>query len=171
MPLLLHVPTSTDELLDYPPTDPWHRAAIVWAWCRPAQGQNKRDRLSFEEFAALGIPGLSSKNTVSKYWRWFNNAVRVRAVPQSAPGKTIEVYAEDMPWPVPDWYAGRKVHTLKAIEQLHPTSLNSFLDKRYHQFGGGLPRHHLEKPGRDLLPKNWDKGLTDAEREAARHAD
>lgn len=56
----------------------WERAAIVWAWTAPrefganqhTQGVNS-DTLSFSAFAALGIVGLRSKNSVAHYHsRW-----------------------------------------------------------------------------------------------------
>jgi hypothetical protein len=56
----------------------WGTAAIVHAWTdnqQGTQGDQKKvsDRLGFQEFAALGIRGLSSVPSVRKYrraWEW-----------------------------------------------------------------------------------------------------
>jgi len=58
-------------------------AALVWAWTeetkggRPSKTCPKVGRLSLSEFAALGIRGLTKRDTVAKYraaWQWAIDA-------------------------------------------------------------------------------------------------
>jgi len=66
----------------------WKLAALIYARVR-VQEQNGRPRtekvnldlLSPEQFAALGIRGLTSKTTVRAYWRAWNSAI-IRGIAQ-----------------------------------------------------------------------------------------
>lgn len=77
---LFHIPESISEVasivghamgLAY--ASHWGTAALVWAWTeetkggRPSKTCPKVGRLSLSEFAALGIRGLTKRDTVAKY--------------------------------------------------------------------------------------------------------
>ena len=93
----------------------WERAAIVYAFTEPQQGkrtdvQGTLDeelaaatsdspvtRFSISEFAALGIPGLSSHVTVAKYRRAWQVAMEEGRAAEPVQGRPVDL--PDMEWP------------------------------------------------------------------------
>lgn len=67
-------------------------AAFVWAWTY--EGTNQSDAgslLSQREFAQLGVRGLGSRNTVSKYRKLWQAAIDRGLASEVSPGDTIEL--------------------------------------------------------------------------------
>jgi hypothetical protein len=71
----------------------WERAAIVFAFTRDGAinqhdvpGKNTQHLLTFNEFAALRISGLTTHNTVGRYHRAWATTGRV-----ATPGKTVDL--------------------------------------------------------------------------------
>ncbi|MGW5524125.1 hypothetical protein [Gordonia sp. NPDC003950] len=78
----------------------YERAAIVWAYCQPRQGQTsgsstRSGKYSFEDFAALGITGLRTRKTVAGYWKRWQRAIDDGRAPEVQPGTEV-------PWNVID---------------------------------------------------------------------
>jgi hypothetical protein len=84
----------------------WERAAIVWAYVHSSENQahvktDMRGKLyTPESFAALGLSGLRSKNTVQAYWQAWQDAMKKRKAKAVKPGDTIEV--PDLTFPSTD---------------------------------------------------------------------
>lgn len=78
----------------------WRRAAIVWAFTTDKQGQRTShtsvQSLGVAEFAALGISGLQSRNTVAKYRRAWAKAIEAGHAFDVQPG-------DDVVLPGVDW--------------------------------------------------------------------
>lgn len=78
----------------------WATAAVVYAWTedldrgRPKNGE-KSSLLSQAEFAALGIRGLSTRDSVRKYRRKWEQAIERGWAKASAPGQPVELPARD----------------------------------------------------------------------------
>lgn len=85
-------------------TRKWEKAAIVWAYVHSSENQAhvKSDMKPYtpESFAALGIAGLRSKNTVQSYWAAWQNAINNGNAQPVKPGDTINEPAT--PWPGTD---------------------------------------------------------------------
>lgn len=85
-------------------TRKWEKAAIVWAYVHSSENQAhvKSDMKPYtpESFAALGIAGLRSKNTVQSYWATWQNAINNGNAQPVKPGDTINEPAT--PWPGTD---------------------------------------------------------------------
>lgn len=84
----------------------WQRAAFVFAFTapgkagRPAKGNTGRTtrKMSFEEFAKLGIVGLRTRKTVALYWKIWNDSPSTLKVGVE-PGETVQLPDEDEhPW-------------------------------------------------------------------------
>jgi hypothetical protein len=80
----------------------WERAAIVYAFTGPGQPgpQGNRPatpRISFADFARLGIVGLTDNNTVSDYHEAWDKAIKAGAASEVKPGDTISL--PKLPWP------------------------------------------------------------------------
>lgn len=73
----------------------WKRAAIVWAFTTNRQGQrtSPTSGIGVIEFAALGITGLQSKNTVTKYRKAWAKAIADGVATDVKPGDVIELPA------------------------------------------------------------------------------
>jgi hypothetical protein len=70
----------------------WGVAAIVWAFVEDQQGQRQlrskvTEVLGIREFAALGIRGLKSHNSVSKYRSAWQHAIDEGWAEPAEPGK------------------------------------------------------------------------------------
>lgn len=83
----------------------WERAAIVYAFTRddgrtgrPPKVARTSDFLNFGEFAALGISGLRSKDTVARYHRAWQEAVDSGAAEPVEPGQKI-IVLPGLEWP------------------------------------------------------------------------
>lgn len=58
----------------------WERAAIVYALTKPSQGQRTspkigQGKISFSDLAKWNVVGLTSRNQVSAYWHFWDDAV------------------------------------------------------------------------------------------------
>jgi hypothetical protein len=84
----------------------WHRAAIVYAFTRPGgrgpgadpdAATAESDSLSVPAFAALGLQGLNSHVTVTRYRRAWQWAMDQGAAEEARPGMAVDL--PDLPWP------------------------------------------------------------------------
>jgi hypothetical protein len=85
----------------------WSRAAMVFAWTEPGQAgrpktqKNSGDvtqistKISFSDFAALGIFGLKTRKTVAQYWHAWDNARQDGAVTDVVVGEEVSLPDED----------------------------------------------------------------------------
>lgn len=79
----------------------WELAAYVHAWTyetkggRPPETGKKVDRFSCTEFSQLGVRGLSSKPSVTKYRRAWSAAIEQGLVTEVEPGDEIDLPEED----------------------------------------------------------------------------
>lgn len=93
----------------------WKRAAMVYARVRVQAEQGrpsdeekvKSDLLSPAEYAALGIHGLCSKNTVRRYWQAWSNAITEGLAEPVSLGDEVEL--PDAEWA--DYYSPAPVET------------------------------------------------------------
>jgi hypothetical protein len=77
----------------------WGTAAIVFAYtCEGTPGPKpqrtdlvKSNQISFAEFAALGIRGLSTRNSVRKYRNRWEQAIELGFAEPVKPGSTVEL--------------------------------------------------------------------------------
>lgn len=106
----------------------WERAAIVYAFTGDSKPGPKVDRLdshtiSFREFAALGIAGLTDKNTVADYRKaWADHGT-----PGIKPGDSVTL--PDMEWPT-GLTSRRGTHATTAeIEAGIAAGLDDFIQK------------------------------------------
>jgi hypothetical protein len=77
----------------------WERAAIVAAFVSLSEGKGKRNvssDISPVEFAALGIVGLKSKNTVWAYAQAWQEAINQGKAVAAEPGATVAL--PDLTW-------------------------------------------------------------------------
>lgn len=79
----------------------WERAAIVYAFTEPGEGQGAlrgpravKFPCSMAQFAQIGIKGLQSDRTVRDYRQRYADAVKAGEQPIAVPGKTINVNTE-----------------------------------------------------------------------------
>lgn len=77
----------------------WGTAAVVYAWTEDQQGSNQyqkkvSDALGIEEFARLGIRGLTSAPTVRKYRRAWEYAMDQGWAELATPGRRIVLPAQ-----------------------------------------------------------------------------
>lgn len=95
----------------------WERAAIVYAFTTVQQGSNQHrrksdDALGIAEFAALGITGLTNRETVGEYRRaWVENGTL-----DIKPGDTITLPTMD--WPPGQINHRRGSHATEAREYI-----------------------------------------------------
>lgn len=80
----------------------WERAAIVWAFAANNIVGENTHKISFREFAALGIAGLQGHQAVAKYHDAWQAAIDNGKANSVRPGEQIEV--PDLPWPYPSRY-------------------------------------------------------------------
>jgi hypothetical protein len=77
----------------------WERAAIVYAFTNPAQGQRNvgatAPKLSIRAFAALGITGLRHHTDVTAYRKAWESAI-LDGAPEAVPG--VEIELPSLPW-------------------------------------------------------------------------
>jgi phage N-6-adenine-methyltransferase len=75
----------------------WITAAYVYAMTeeteggRPSKTCSKVSRLSMSEFTKLGIRGLSSRNTVAKYRKAWEQAIEIGLAQDVGPGDTVVI--------------------------------------------------------------------------------
>ena len=104
----------------------WERAAIVFAFTRDGRGSPKNPGLGIlcQDFAKLGIQGLSSKNSVTLYRDNWKAAIEQGEATEVKPGDRITL--PDIDWPATrtgtDGYnsaeGARK--TMRKIAEKHP---------------------------------------------------
>ncbi len=97
------IPTSLDEAVNtlggvdaLLTAKEWERAAIVAAFVSTSDGPGKRNvssAISPVEFAALGLKGLSSANTV----RHYVEAWKSTGLPQPRPGEKVDTPTSEFP--------------------------------------------------------------------------
>lgn len=112
---VVHVPSSIDEAVSelngldgLLTASEWHRAAIVYAFTRDGQGKRTdlgtssdftgSSSLNVTEFAALGIAGLKSDQTVRTYRKAWQAAINVGKAAEIGPGDPVEM--PNAPWVV-----------------------------------------------------------------------
>jgi hypothetical protein len=81
----------------------WERSAYVYALATPSVGGRPRKnphkivQVSFSELASWGIVGLTSRNTVAAYWKYWNEAVIQGLALPAELGGAYEQPAKDWP--------------------------------------------------------------------------
>lgn len=95
----IHVPSTIDGVHALMTVRKWEKAAIVWAYVRGSDtgGRPTPESLNSEtsrkmtpdEFAALGLAGLRSAQTVRRYWKAWNDAIDSGHAAAVEPGETI----------------------------------------------------------------------------------
>src|SRR5215471_13044607 len=88
----------------------WERAAIVWAYVEPDQGNGGRevvgpDRLSARDFARQGVVGLASHGVVNHYRAAWQAAIDRGEAQPAIPGGTVQLPTV----PFPPSEGGRQV--------------------------------------------------------------
>jgi N6-adenosine-specific RNA methylase IME4 len=78
----------------------WWTAAAVYAWTAPQQGRRtdlseESERLTFKDFAALGIRGLDDKDTVSRYRGAWQIAIEREWAKPVGPGDDVVLPEQD----------------------------------------------------------------------------
>lgn len=101
----------------------WLRAALVFAFTEPDPGAkrtqtsdgNPSEVLSIKAFAALGIAGLTNRETVAEYRKAWEAAMADGA-PEATPGATFEM--PNLPWPpgIIDHRRGTHATTAEVVE-------------------------------------------------------
>lgn len=94
----------------------WERAAIVYAFTRDDLVVKGDQKISFREFAKLGIAGLSSHNTVARYHDAWKLAVEQHDAPEVEPGGQVELPTAE--WPPEYKYLG-KIRDEELRERVH----------------------------------------------------
>jgi hypothetical protein len=94
--------TKLAQLDDISTKTGWHRAAIVYAFVKPAQGQRATLRetprsFTLTEFAKLRIVGLADRDTVAHYYDAWQSAVDAGMAVPTTPGGDVALPA--MAWP------------------------------------------------------------------------
>jgi len=117
VPTMVSVPKSVDDattLLDdvggLLSAGQWGSAAIVWAFTEEGTGGprtvSKVTQLSLREFSELGIRGLKSVNSVTKYRQAWQHAIDEGWAKQAKPGKKCvlpeQPFPDDSSNPFPD---------------------------------------------------------------------
>jgi len=78
----------------------WERAAVVWAFSEPQQGRRNFDgnptKLSIADFAALQIQGLTTRETVGRYWKAWQDAIDLGKAEDVFPGNRVTL--PDLAW-------------------------------------------------------------------------
>lgn len=97
------IPSDVDDVRTLLTARAWERAAIVYAYVERRQGHRTSTgsggRYSVEAFAALGIAGLRSIDTVRRYLRAWERAIELGWTGEVSPGDHVQV--PDAPWPLP----------------------------------------------------------------------
>ena len=105
----INIPAKIDGVVKLMKARKWEKAAIVWAYVhcyelgeahRPAKGAKTStfDKpYTPEAFAALGIAGLRSKDTVRFYWEQWQNAIDQKKAKPVKPGDSIREPALKFP--------------------------------------------------------------------------
>lgn len=77
-----HIPATLEDLHSWDKARGWERAALVYAWTEPQQGErtdlgHNGPKLSLTDFADLGIGGLTKRHTVAWYRKqWSDHAAK-----------------------------------------------------------------------------------------------
>jgi len=142
-PPTFHIPPEVEGVRTLLTAREWERAAIVYAYVERQQGRRVTSTgtggsYSIEEFAALGVAGLRSPDTVRRYLRAWERAVELGlAVDVVKPGDRVDV--PNAPWPLP----------------LDPPSGESPADDQGNA-SGATSSHKPAQPDRSPRPDDYD---------------
>ncbi len=101
---MIHIPSSFDEAKErlvaldgFATATGWERAAIVYAYTENNLLPSSGKKISFHQFAALGIVGLKSDTTVARFHAAWATAIEQHGAPEVEPGGMVEL--PTAPWP------------------------------------------------------------------------